>query len=238
MRIQLRLLRRRMFWCPTWSGLICFVLLLAAPMLWWWLYGESFLSSTSRLPAEILVVEGWIGRAGVDAAAKEFEKGDYQYVVTTGGLFSGGWEGEPESYAVMAQRELIQSGVAENRIIAAPSNDTKTKRTFESAVAAWCALQTRGLHPKSLNVFTFGPHARRSRMVFAKVCRPEAHVGVISWVPADDDQIGPWWRSSERAKDMLGESAGYLYEVLFNCGRHSNSPARGGPRTLDPATAR
>jgi hypothetical protein len=33
-----------------------------------------------------------------------------------------------------------------------------------------------------------------------------------------------WWQSSERAKELLIESAGYLYEVLFNSGRSSNTP--------------
>jgi hypothetical protein len=40
-----------------------------------------------RLPAEILVVEGWIGRDGVRAPAAEFEQSGYQYVVATGGSF-------------------------------------------------------------------------------------------------------------------------------------------------------
>ena len=45
-----------------------------------------FLSLTERRPAEILVVEGWIGRDGVRAAATEFERGVYRYVVTSGGV--------------------------------------------------------------------------------------------------------------------------------------------------------
>ncbi len=47
---------------------------------------ESFLSVTERSPADVLVVEGWIGREGVRAAGEEFKQRGYQYVVATGGL--------------------------------------------------------------------------------------------------------------------------------------------------------
>jgi hypothetical protein len=74
-----------------------------------------------------------------------------------------------------------------------------------------------------MNVFTWGPHARRSHLVFAKVERPETDVGVVSWAPVSYRQV-PWWRSSERAKEFLTETAGYVFEALFNSGRSSNSP--------------
>ena len=43
----------------------CIVVLMLIPVAWWCRCGESFLSLTSRLPAEILVVEGWVGRDGI-----------------------------------------------------------------------------------------------------------------------------------------------------------------------------
>jgi uncharacterized SAM-binding protein YcdF (DUF218 family) len=226
MWVQLRLFQRRTAWVPTLLGWIGFALVLLLPIVWWWTAGESFLSSTSRLSAEILVVEGWIGRDGVRAAAIEFKEGGYQYIVTTGGMPHSLWEDERESYALMAERELLQSGISETKIIVATPSDTKSKRTFESAVAVWHALQARGIRPKRINLFTSGPHARRSRLVFAKVDLPETEVGVIDWTPGDDE-AKPWWRSSERAKDLLSESAGYLFEALFNSGRRSNSPSNG-----------
>jgi len=48
-------------------------------------------------------------------------------------------------------------------------------------------------------------------------------VGVVSWTPSDY-QASQWWRSSDRAKEVLTETAGYVYEAFFNSGRFSNSP--------------
>lgn len=168
------------------------------------------------------MVEGWIGRDGVGAAAVEFKRGGYQYIIATGGLGTArGWADPGWSYADGADHELIRLGVPEERIVVAPSGDSETQRTYESAVAVRRALEVRSMHPKALNVFTWGPHARRSRLVFAKVQGPGTEVGVVSWTPTRDEAL-PWWRSSDRAKELLTETAGYLYEMFFDSGRMSN----------------
>jgi hypothetical protein len=168
------------------------------------------------------VVEGWIGRSGTRAAGTEFAQGGYRYVVTTGGLTTGkGWEEPGWSYAEGAEHELIRSGVSEDRIVVAPNKDTDNQRTYASAVAVLQALQERGIHPRSINVFTMGPHARRSRLVFGKVFQPGTQVGVISWA-SPGGEPGPWWQSSDRARELLTETAGYLYEALLNSGRGSD----------------
>jgi hypothetical protein len=220
---RLRLVQHRTVWCPTLLGSFCIAVGLLIPVFWWCSSAESFLSLTQRLSAEVLVVEGWIGRDGVCAAGAEFKQHEYRYVVATGGMSDKRWGHGDWSYADMAERELIRSGVLRDKIIVAPARDTETQRTYQSAVAVWRALQAKGIEPKALNVFTLAAHARRSRLIFAKVYAPETDVGVIGWTPSDYE-AGPWWRSSERAKELLTETAGYVYEALLNSGRSSNCP--------------
>jgi uncharacterized SAM-binding protein YcdF (DUF218 family) len=216
---RLRLVQRRTLWCLTWPGAFCVALFLAAPAVWWFYCGESFLSLTERRPAEILVVEGWIGRDGVRAAATEFERGGYRYVVTSGGVSkSEGWAEAGWSYTEGARQELIRSGVPEAKIIVAPAIDVDRQRTYESALAVWRKLQSLSIKARSINIFTRGPHARRSRLVFARVEGSETKVGVISWTPSSDQAVS-WWRRSNRAKELLIETVGYLFEALFNSGR-------------------
>jgi len=225
--MQLCLFRRRMIFCPTWAGSFCIaaVLLLLADT--WLMYGELYLSTTHRLPPDILVVEGWIGRKGIRAAVDEFEHRGYSYIVASGGLTSGRWEDQPESYAEMAAHEMIRFGVPKQKLVVANSENTESHRTFESAVAVWRTLRVAGIEPKTLNVFTIGPHARRSALVFAKVNSDGPKIGVIGWLPPEY-KSEPWWRSSERSRELLDETVGYLYEVLLNSGRHSNTPEAGG----------
>jgi uncharacterized SAM-binding protein YcdF (DUF218 family) len=216
---RLRLIQRRTLWCPTWYGLVCMIVLLGIPVAWWWSFGESFLSLNRRLPAEVLVVEGWIGHDGIQAAEKEFEQHGYQYIVASGGSCVDRWIQDRSSYAEMAGRELVKLGVPPDKIIVAPATEAKSQRTYASALAVCRTLHARGLEPNAANVFTYGPHARRSRLVFAKALRMK--IGVVDWMPSGDAAV-PWWRSSERAKDLLTETAGYFYEALFNSGRDSN----------------
>ncbi len=221
--INLSLFKRRTVWCPTLIGWICIFAIFCAPVLFWWFRGELFLSQTERLPADVLVVESWIGIKGMQAAAAEFKQGGYQYVVTTGGLSSPRWAEQRWSYSGMGAKELARDGVPEDKIIVASAEDAETQRTYESAVAVWKALQVKGIQPKALNVFTLGCHARRSHMVFEKVLQPGIQVGVIAWSPGYEST--PWWSSSERAEDFVKETASTLYEFLWDCGRKSNSPA-------------
>jgi uncharacterized SAM-binding protein YcdF (DUF218 family) len=230
--LRLRLFQRRTVWCPTLLGCFFGLVLLTIPLVWWYNCGESFLSLTKRLPPEVLVVEGWIGRNGVRAAAAEFEQRGYEYVVASGGEATaerggqGGW-----SYAEAAERELISLGVPKDRIIVAAAGDAETQRTYESALAVRRALQAKEIHPTALNVFTLGPHARRSRSVFAKVLRPRTQVGVISWTPPDIQGV-PWWRSSERARELLTETVGYLYEEILNSGRSFKRAEEGESKSV------
>ena len=220
----MRLVQRRAVWCPTFLGSLCCVALMVTPIVWWYSYGESFLSQTERSPAEILVVEGWIGRAGVHAAAAEFERRSYQYIVTAGGLTDAkGWSQPGWSYARGAADELGRLGVPTDRIIVAPAADVESQRTYNSAVAVRRALNNLGIRPQALNVFTLGPHARRSRLVYAKVEGPGTEVGVIGWIPSSDEAV-PWRRSGGRAKELLAETVGYVYEALLDSGRGFSSP--------------
>src|ERR1700683_69391 len=224
---RLRLFRRSTTWFPTRLGcsLVLAIMLILSTN--WFANGEKFLSLTDRLPTDVLVVEGWIGREGIMAAVSEFERGGYRYLVATGGLTSSRWEDEPTSYAEMAAHEMAELGVPKDSIIVATAESTERQRTFESAAAVWRALHGAGIKATALNVFTLGPHARRSALVFAKVNSGGAKIGVIGWLPKGYS-AEPWWRSSDRSRELIDETVGYVYELLFNSARHSNAPEPSG----------
>src|SRR5271165_2784740 len=222
--VNLRTIRWRIL-----LGSACVLLAVIPGVIWLCRSGESYFSLTRRLPAEVLVVEGWLGFYGYDgilAAASEFKQGHYQYIVATGGLREKQNGQDPRNYAEMAEQALVRFGVPRDRVIAAPTEGIERERTFKSAVAAWQALRDRGIRPLALNVFTLGPHARRSQLVYEKVFWPDSQVGVVAWAaPSYDTE--PRWRDRTRIKCLLKETVGYPFEVLFNSGRTSNSAGKG-----------
>lgn len=217
------LFQRRSVIVPTLYGWTAILLLGIAPVLFWWFRGETLLSITKRLPADVLIVEAWTGPEGGRAAGLEFNLPDshYRHVLVVGGLTGDRWTRKRWSLVDMALLELKECGVPSDKLIPIMVEDSEKQRTFEIAVAAKRALQERGIKPTSVNVLTRGSHARRSQMVFAKVFGEEAEVGIISWAPEGSHQ-GPWWLSSRRAEELIKETVGFLFEALLNSGRASN----------------
>ena len=76
---------RRERWELSWRGRGLLALVVLVVGLWLMLSLHSFLAVTHRVPAKILVVEGWPHYFGVDAAVKEFNTGHYERLLTTGG---------------------------------------------------------------------------------------------------------------------------------------------------------
>jgi len=225
-----RLFHRCSVLLPTLFGWTVLFTLATICILFWTFEGEAFLSQSDRLPAEVLAVEGWIGPEGVDAAAIEFTHGGYSYIAATSGLSGDRWTKQRWSYAREAAEQLIRLGVPSDRVILALPTRTENHRTFESAEAVFRSLRDKGIHPKAMNVFTVGVHARRSRLVFAKVFWPDTKIGVVPWIP-EGYYSGPWWDSSDRTTDFLKETFGYYLEALLNSGRGFKSTHDGLPNS-------
>lgn len=221
--MTIRLFQRRSIWWPTLLGWAGFFITLGIPFVLWCFQGESFLARTERQLADILVVEGWIGIEGIKAAKTEFEQGGYRYIVATGGMSGNRWDTRRWSLANEAEELLLRLGLSRDQVILAKPQDVQNHRTFASAVAVWHALHERGIQAKAINLFTLGVHARRSRLVYAKVQQFDIQVGVVSWTPPGY-YSGSWWQSSDRSLELLKETVGFLYEALLNSGRGSNTP--------------
>jgi hypothetical protein len=91
---RLRLFRHRTILCPTWAGCFCFATILLLLVVALINYGGSYLALTHRVTADILMVDGWIGRRGLRAAVDEFGRGGYRFIVASGGLTSEAWIGD------------------------------------------------------------------------------------------------------------------------------------------------
>ncbi len=60
----------------------------------------------------------------------------------------------------------------------------------------------------------------------AETTRERTRVGIIAW-QSPEYQKGCWWQSTERAEDLITQSAGYLFELLISSGRPNNKPEKG-----------
>lgn len=198
-------------WLVLFAGLLACVLLFLATI-------HPFLAVTRRVNAEDLVMEGWIHKYAVRAAAAEFKSGNYRRVFSTGGPIEGLGpltNGAPTSAGVGA-RHLQEAGVPKEAITAVPSAVRDRDRTYSGAVALHLWLQENHPEIHKIDIITVGPHARRTRLLFQKALGKNVSVGIIS-VPNPDYPPNRWWRYSEGVREIISEGAAYLYaRFLFH----------------------
>jgi len=190
-----------------------------------------------RLPVDgnILVVEGWIWKSSaMKEAMEEFKRGHYQWLVTVGEP-AGEGEGTPvqESSAELAAGRLRELGVDENLIVVLPVPKMTLHRTYGSALTVRNWLSRSKTEATGVNVFTLGPHARKSLVLFERALGPGIPVGVIA---GTDDTYSPsrWWLSARGIHVITRKTLGYLYAVIWPLPENMPLPSETSDNPLPP----
>ena len=171
-----------------------------------------FLAVTEKVPAEFLVVEGWIGEHAMREAVAEFGTGGYRTLVSTGGPVdgSGGYVNDFQTSASVGADVLRRIGAPADRVVMVPSRVLANDRTYHAALALreWLAAQPSPV--TGLNVMTEEAHSRRTRLLYRLALGERVKVGVIS-VPNPDYDGRRWWRTSPGVREVMAESIAYAY---------------------------
>jgi hypothetical protein len=210
-KMRIRLIRRREIWAITregWviasAGLIILMLLIITNI-------HPFLAVNAPIQADILVVEGWLPDYAIKSAIAEFKKGEYRQLITTGlPLSKGYYLAEYKNYAELSAATCIALGFDKDKVIAVPAASVVKHRTAASAIALRDWLAASGLKVDSINLYSFGTHARRSWIIFKAVLNPDIKVGIIAAEPQDYNPQ-EWWKSSEGFRTVTGEIIAYIY---------------------------
>lgn len=212
----MRLVQQKKMWRLTVQGWLLTLVFVVTLILFFVTHVHSFLAASYPIKAEVLVVEGWIPDYALKQAIVEFEKGGYQKLITTGlPLERGFYLAQYKSYAELAAATLLALDFEQDKLIAIPAQNAIKNRTYASAVALNQWIKTSTLNIKSINLFTFDVHARRSWMVFKQALDPETKIGVIA---AATDNYNPkrWWASSGGVRSIMSEGIAYIYARFIN----------------------
>ena len=174
-----------------------------------------FLAVNEPVAGDIMVVEGWLPDYAIATAVRDFKKENYKLLVTTGVPFGIGSPlrryGTSADLAAVIVRSM---GFDEEKLVAVSTPDVKRNRTYESALQLKKWLQSTGLKITALNIYTLGPHARRSRLLFRCVFAPDIEVGVIA-VNNRGYEPNRWWTYSNGVRQVLDEAIAYIYAKFF-----------------------
>ena len=198
----------------TFRGLLLLLAALAGGVLLACWRIHSFLALTLPVTSDCLIVEGWIPDYALDEAVKEYRRGAYRLLLTSGSIANDSWNDPAPKYtsADWAASRLKKRGLA--NVVAIPNLAEGVDRTYHSALAVRLWIDRHHAAIPAVNVITVGAHARRTRLLFQKALGSGTKVGVIS---VSDRNYDPdrWWESTDGVRDVVNETISYLYARLF-----------------------
>ena len=213
---RIRLLKRQEVWRLTAPGWVIAIALIASIMFLSITNLYPFLAVTSRVKADILVVEGWVTDYALQQAYSEFKNNSYRQIFTTGGPIERGFYlGEYNNFAEIGAVTLKKLGVQNDKVVAVPTPNVIKDRTHASAVAFSQWLSNTNFQLKSINLLTSDAHARRSWLIYQQVLAPKIKVGIISAKPYNYNP-NKWWSSSEGVRTVMSETIAYIYALSVN----------------------
>jgi hypothetical protein len=203
-------------WSLSWGGRLLVISLAALGAYLVILNVHPFLAVTHRVKTNVLVVEGWIHKYGIHAAAEEFKNGSYEGIFTTGGpvVGSGGYVNDYQTSASVGAEALKKQGIPDGVIKMAPSRVIGRDRTYSSAGALRDWFRDHHMAIRNINILTEDCHARRTRLLYEKAFGKNVSVGIIAVSDPDYDPKH-WWHSSEGVREVIGESIAYIYVRMF-----------------------
>lgn len=176
---------------------------------------HQFLSAKTPVDPEILIFESWIYNIdnSVKEAVKEFQRGKYKCIIVTGFNQDSDDPINEGGNPIKAKEALVEGGVDPNKIYTVTVPQVQRHRTFSMALGCRIWIESNDITGKNINVFTFGPHARKSEVVFKQVLEPYYKVGVISAKPI---HYNPkfWWCSKMGFKWVFYDSLKYLLALV------------------------
>lgn len=216
---SIRLFRQRSCWVPTLAGWLAILALLtiAGILLLHGLY--PFLAEERPVGGEVMIVEGWVPDYNLKQVAADFRNKGYRRIIATGGpLENGSFLSGYRDYATLSAATLAGLGVDSGAIIRVPAPLTTRDRTWESALALKAWLLQGGETPGSADLYSVGPHARRSVLLFRRALGPRVALGVVSLAPQDYNPR-KWWTSSNGVRSVIFECLAFFYARFLFRGR-------------------
>jgi hypothetical protein len=117
-----------------------------------------FLAVNRSVPADVLVVEGWVADYVLEFSAREFQTCHYSRLYTTGGPLAKGWYlAEYKNFADLGAATLRRLGLGSNAVVAVPAPNTRLDRTYQAALALRACLEKTHQPVTAINIITWDP---------------------------------------------------------------------------------
>lgn len=198
-------------WSLTWKGWL--LLALIGALIFWFTVTrvQGFLAIQKPIKADALLIEGWVDDRVIEGAIEEFYRGDYRSIIVTGmPFYRGGYLREYKNQAEAITATLVKLGIPPDRILPVSIPEVKKDRTAAMALGVKEKLFQEKLKIRSINIYSFDVHTRRSYLIYQRVLKPRIRVGAIAH-PNTGYDPDRWWTSSTGFRSVIEEAIAYIY---------------------------
>ena len=122
----------------------------------------------------------------------------------------GSYLAEYGSVAELAAATITKIGFDTNKLVPIPATAVDRDRTYASAIELNKWLDSANMNIESLDIYSFGPHARRSWLLFQYVFDPDIAVGIVAIENRSYDSR-KWWKTSGGVRTVLSGVIAYFY---------------------------
>ncbi len=178
--------------------------------------------------ADYLLVEGWQSEQSLLQALNTFREGAYTLLITTGGPDNRAINPKYKSFAEESADFLLEQGIEPEKIVSVSAPASAQNRTFLSAVMVRDWFSSQMLLPASIDIFTEGVHARRTRALYRLAFGDRTDIGIYASQP-ENYNLNTWWQSSSGAKSVITEMIGLFWvRCCFNPGEQGSHQEKWG----------
>lgn len=174
-----------------------------------------FLSEEKPVKADILIFEAWIYDIdnSIQEAITEMEKHNYKLLIIVGFTNPENLSTNQRNDVENARNIFENNGISTQLIHTISVPYVIKHKSYSLALAVRFWLEASRIKYKNINVFTFGPHARKSEVVFKQAMEPYYNVGILSAKPT---HYNPkfWWISWSGFKWVFFDTLKYIRALL------------------------
>ena len=118
--------------------------------------------------------------------------------------------------AELAAATITKIGFDTNKLVPIPASAVYRDRTYASAIELNKWLDNSNMNIESLDIYSLGPHSRRSWLLFQYVFNPDIAVGIVS-IEIRSYDSRKWWETSSGVRTVFSEVIAYFYaRFIFN----------------------
>jgi hypothetical protein len=211
----MKLIERKECWRFTWIGWMGVLAFSGLVLLLFLFTIHPFLAPTKTVAADILIADNCLVNYGLKKLSDEFRSKNYSLILSAGVLLPQGspFAAEYKTSGELSAAILKKFGIHEKAIVPIIPKPVERDRTFASALAVKNWLAQNNIQPRGINLFSMGPHSRRSWMLYKEALGEEIPIGIIAFENREYDPKR-WWKTSSGVRTVLDETIAYLYAKL------------------------